>query len=367
MRPPAQPGYAPPPAPAYAPPAQPGYAPPNVAPGYAQPTAYGEPQQYDLAGNPIAPAQPAYGQAAPGMAPPPPGPAGYQGQQWSPYPAQGQMAKEDRFDIVQAFKDWGQIIIAPRRFFASEEGATGYSAPLAMLLAYTLIMCIAGGIKVAMGGDIVKMLGAAIAVPILYIIFAICNLIWAGIVHGVSRMFGGTGEYSGTFRASVYSWAGLAVVSCLSSLIFPSPARTMLTGMAEPQVKVARAQYSRPSSDQPTFSRPRSGSAGAFGNPPAFGNPGGAGAYGGSSYGARNPYANPFSAINPLQMLLSLAAMVWGAVLLGMGVAATQRVSTGSAIGTVIVSSIVGFILFFAICFLIGFMFAGILASTMGH
>ena len=352
--PPAQPGYAPPASPAYAPPVQPGYAQPNVPPGYAQPTAYGEPQQYDLAGNPIAPTQPAYGQAAPGMAPPPPGPAGYQGQQWSPYPAQGQMAKEDRFDLVQAFKDWGQILISPLRFFDSERGAAGFSAPMAQTMAYILVIGIVGMIMNVVTGHTAMLLWGIVGIPLGFLLYALIWMIWGGINHGISRMFGGSGEFSGSFRASVYAAAPFMTMVLAISLLNPmlSP-KSAGMAMADPQVRVVRAQYGN---------NPYAGSGSRVGRTNSSASP-----FGARSYGTSSAYANPYGHTNPLIGLMGLIGMIWSMVLMVFGVRATQNVETGSAVGTVILSVIVMGIIFIGIAIVLGAVLAGFIASVMPH
>ncbi len=365
--PPAQPGYAPP-----VPPVQSGYAQPNVPPGYAQPTAYGEPQQYDLAGNPIAPAQPAYGQAAPGMAAPPPGPAGYQGQQWSPYPAQGQMAIEDNFSLVEAYKGWFQLLFTPRAFFAARQGASGLMAPLAMFTAYMLayagVYMIIASLTLGIAGGIGAIIGAAIGA----VISLICVFIIGGIIHGVSRLFGGNGEYSGTVGAYIYSMAptyAVLVTIMVIGMGFMGTIRAAMMGgnrmgSAAPQGVLLHAQYTEPSTSRSPFGNPGNRAYTPGGMQSGYGSP-----YN-SPYSSRSSRANPFAAMGlgilMVMGLIGLGMCVWMAVLLGMGLCATQNLSTGGAIGTVIVSFIVMIGIGFVLSFALASMFVG-MASSMAH
>ena len=364
--PPAQPGYAPPAQPGYAP--QQGYAAPEVQPGYAQPTGYGQPQQYDLAGNPIATPAP-----APGMAAPPPGPNGYQGQQWSPYPAAGQLAIEDNFSLVEAYKGWFQLLFTPRAFFAARQGASGFMAPLAMFMAYmltyagvyaiiaSLALGIAGGIGAIIGGAI----GAVISLIFVFII--------GGIIHGVSRLFGGDGEYSGSVGSYIYSMApsyAVLVTIMVIGMGFMGTIRAAMMGgnrmgSAAPQGTLIRAQYSPPNAGRSPFGNSPGGAYSPGGMQPGYGSP-----YNSPYNSTYSPRANPFAAMGMgvllLMVLVGLGMFVWMAVLLGMGLCATQNLSTGGAVGTVIVSFIVMMGIGFALIFGFAAMFAG-MVSSMPH
>ena len=351
---------------------QPAYGQPN----YAQPAAYGQPpqpaygqqpqpaygqamnQSTDLAGNPLPNAQPAYGQPPAGSYAPggPAGPGGYAGPQWSPQAMQTAPVREDVFSVKQSFSDLFRVLTSPRQFFAEEEGATGFSAPLSLLLVYSLFIGLyllgvtlimgAGGGAGAIGGVIALVIG----IPLFFVVFAFGALIWSGIVYGISRLFRGAGTYAGAFRAVMYATAPSMTLSLIAGLItialMPKP---NFSQTSMPQGQIVRAQYSRPNNPSST---PGGNASGGFGSGPSYGSSSEGGMTGSASrtpYGS-SQFGNPMTSFgggNPLSMLINLIAFVWSAVLLGMGMRATQRMSTGGAVGTVVISYalLVGFLI----------------------
>ncbi len=262
------------------------------------------------------------------------------------------MVKEDNFDLLQAFKDWGQILVSPLHFFDGERGAAGFSAPMAQTLAYILVSGLVGMIMNVVTGHTGMIMWAIVGIPLSFLVFLLTWMIWGGVNHGISRMFGGSGEFSGSFRAGVYAAAPfmtmLIAISLLSPMLTPKSAGVV---MADPQVHVVRAQYGN---------QPYAGSR--FGQPT-----GRTSSFGTSSYGTSSPYANAYTQGNPLIGLLALISMVWSMVLMVFGIRATQNVETGAAVGTVILSVIVTGIILFGICLVLGVLFAGVITSAMPH
>ena len=70
---------------------------------------------------------------------------------------------------------------------------------------------------------------------------------------------------------------------------------------------------------------------------------------------------------NPIVMVLNLIGLVWCLVLLVMGIQATQRMSIGGAIGTVIGSGIVMIVILGVLGFLMAGVLMAILAGAMPH
>ena len=234
------------------------------------------------------------------------------------------------FSLGQSFSDLFRILVSPREFFAEEEGATGFSGPLSLLLAYSLIvglyfvivMFMMGSVSGAAG--IMALLVVLLIIPLFFVLYAFGGLIWSGIVYGISRLFRGSGTYAGVFRAVMYASAPTMTLSLIGGLItiamMPKPSGMPTMNM--PQGQIVRAQYSRPYSPP---SMP-GGNFGGFGNRPNYGSPsygGMTGSQSSSPYSRSRfggPMSNPFAA-NPLSMIINLIAFVWSAVLLGMGCA----------------------------------------------
>jgi tetratricopeptide (TPR) repeat protein len=258
--------------------------------------------------------------------------------------------EEDRFDVGQAFKDLGQTLIAPSRFFTDQEGREGLKAPMAFWLVYCVLTFVAAI-------PIYLIMGMGMMIPFLLIFlafgFAISTLllfIWAGIVHGVSRMFGGQGGYSGSFRACAYASGPWLVIGLLAGLLsagsMPKPAGGFPPG---------RLGYAAPQADAPRIvlaqypgGSPYGGRGGVSGMP---------GAPGSSPFGA-NPM-NPFAA-NPLALVLNLVGMVYYFVMLGMGVFHIHRLSPGGAVGVSIVSGLAALVILVGIVVL----FSALLAAA---
>jgi hypothetical protein len=203
-----------------------------------------------------------------------------------------------------------------------------------------------------------------LVIPIFFVLYAFGALIWSGIVYGISRLFRGSGTYAGAFRAVMYASAPTMTLSLIGGLItiatMPKPSG--IPPMNMPQGQIVRAQYSRPYNPS---SMP-GGNSGGLDNGSAYGKPSYGGMtgspysapYGRSRFGG--PMSNPFAA-NPLAMIINLIAFVWSAVLLGMGLRATQRMSTGGAVGTVVISYalLVGFFIVLRVGMI------GLIASAM--
>jgi hypothetical protein len=235
---------APPPpygAPPAAAPTQPLFgAPPSACPVYGQPGAAGPyaPSPGPYGGPPTAPyAAP----PAPYGAPPPAGP-------YAAPPAQGVYARpgqysqrseralnyEDRFDIVQAAKDWGRILVQPAAFFRDMTGTAGFLAPAALALLYlvpillgaflpssqmaTAFRTMPGGMGSAMAG-VGTLFGMMIAIPIL----VVCMFIAAWILHLIGLLFNNRSPYSASFRALVFAYAPMPLFGLLSSAIPSEP------------------------------------------------------------------------------------------------------------------------------------------------
>ena len=131
----------------------------------------------------------------------------------------------DSFDVPQAFRDWLQLLIAPRSFFEDQEGATGMLSPLALLLAYALAygafcvaMMLGYGSRLGIFGFFAILI-VILAVPVVFAFYVALHLIWGGIAHLAGRLFGGTGVFSGSFRASVYAFAPISLLLIVAGIL----------------------------------------------------------------------------------------------------------------------------------------------------
>jgi hypothetical protein len=129
--------------------------------------------------------------------------------------------REDTFHLSQAFRDWLQILFAPGAFFQSEEGEAGLQSPFAMLCAYALVFGIATALLLLISDaahyrfDMLSLLAAFLPAAALVTSYGMLMAVWSLPLHGVSRLCGGTGEFSGTFRAVVYAFVPYATLGPL--------------------------------------------------------------------------------------------------------------------------------------------------------
>lgn len=186
---------------------------------------------------------------------------------------------EDFFSVGQAFQDWFRLLVSPRVFCEEQEGAAGMLSPLALLLAYSLafgafylIILFGYGARLGMAG-IFAMFLVVIVVPVTWLAYLVFCLIIGGVLHVASRLFRGEGEYSGSFRVAVYSLAPIAMLLIL---------------------------------------------AGAF------------------TLAFLPPWNHTPGEENIFRLLANLIGCVWGVVLAGMSLRATQRLTTGGAIGATV-------------------------------
>ncbi len=278
--------------------------------------------------------------------PPPAG--GYRGQQ-RPLPsvrASLETTKVDAFDFGQAFQDIFRILFSPKDFFAEEEGATGLGAPMAMLLAFSIIVCTGNLISQVFRGQPGLFIGVmaggmAFAIPFVWFAYMVSNYVLSGLLYGLSRMFGGTGTFKGIFRACTYGWAPYAVASLawviLSAIFLPAPPGSRVPDPLAPEQSNQRTQSQTDSSGtgQPDMGSPdspyRSNYNSTYNRPRR----------------ARSSFINPLSngstsgGIDPITAVCLLVGAIWGWVVLGMGIKATQGISTDGAVGIVVIHLIV--------------------------
>jgi hypothetical protein len=264
---------------------------------------------------------------------------------------------EDRMDLLQCLTDWLGVLSSPHRFFSDQVGCEGVKAPLGFLLTYSLIstlmtlvpfatgqmpgMSTLPGVGLAVVGVVILLLG--IPITILF------SFVWAGIVHGICKMFGGQAGYSGTFRATTYALAPLPIFGLASILISAAsgppttpgfPPRTgsiTVPGSAQPRLVFARSRGFNPAV--------RSLAAGdRFGSAP---NASRAGL-------PMGPGGSPFGRTSPLATLISLLGVGVYLVFMGIGVAHIHCLSTGGAVGVAVISGIATVVMFVLFVIILG-------------
>jgi hypothetical protein len=283
----------------------------------------------------------------------------------------GRAGIKDRLDLVQSITDWFQVLVSPGRFFEDQVGREGLKAPLAFLLVYSLLSGLLGMISLTlrplpglppMSGGLGFIVGFAIFAVIGWLMSTLTMLVWAGIVHGICKLFGGQGSYAGTFRATVYALAPMPLFSILFLLLSAAsgPPRVPGLGVQSPAIIVpggapAHLQFAR-------VRRQRAFSGGIAGRqmyrPPV--SPG----YGGMPTG---PAAgSPLGAMTPLILLAFFVAGIVYLIFMGIGVAHIHGVGPGAAVGVVIISGVVAFVLYLVIVVVLGVLLAAILVGMRG-
>ena len=351
---------------------------PGGAPGYAPPsqaTVQGGPPPTGLAGYGQAPgAQPQPGYGTPGPGTPnyaPPRPA----YSATPIQPMGTPYYEDNFDIMQAFKDWGRVLMSPQQFFNDQVGRDGLKAPMAMFVVFiavgSILQLVMSVLKPTMpGAPMFTLIGIGIRffINLLILLFA------ALLVHGIGKWFGNSAPYAGSFRALVYSSAPVHTLGLIMAILAPFfvPSVTQTTtpfGYAPPaqeRVRVIPAQFGDQQPGRMGGAQP--------GMPPGFGEmQSGQSVEGPFGMKRRSPGGDPSAMFGPMLamgamgMIIGLVEFVWSLILLVLGLSAIQRISAGAALGTVILTCVVMLGLLLLISVVFGMLIAGLVLSGGGR
>ena len=351
-------------------------------PGYAAPTG-AEPTQYAPQGyapqppmqSQYPPSQPTYPVAPQGGYAPPPGqpipgynPPMLPGQPVSPYGQPGAYPGtyapdayrggtaayvEDKFDLKQAALDWVQIITSPNAFFQGQAGRSGYKAPLAFVFFTLLVQSLA-----RLLGSLLKpaTLGAAVLnfglnLTLVFAFSALFLLIGAAILHGAGKLFGNQSDLSGSFRVIAYMSAPALILSVILGLATPllAPNTASPLGLQKSGRRLeamdARLHQSQNRPGSPGGSYRYTPNGGSYQPGSATGAP-------------ANPFSNPalggIMALGVFGVLLGLGVFVWELILMVIGVSQVHQVSTGSAIGTMLVCLLICVVIFVGLAVLLG-------------
>ena len=204
----------------------------------------------------------------------------------------------DSFDLGQAFKDWIRIITQPAAFFQEMTGTTGFSAPLAISLLYL------GPVMVAAIINTMKLQLTAGTLNPAFAIGAVFGMI-IGLAIVVPLILLGM-----FFFAWIMHMVGLLFGN-------KSPFSASFRALAFSYAPAPLLQI-----------------------PIAL-------------------FGNGLQGLNPITGLIGFVGFVWFSVLLVMAVSSEQEISTGPAVGVVVIT----YIVLGVIAVVIGFIFAAVFAS----
>jgi len=258
--------------------------------------------------------------------------------------------------------------MSPKAFFEEQVGHYGNKGPLSFVLAYSIV---AGIINVI--GSFVSKTGAQSPVVGLgcgwlctFIMVTALMYVAAGINHGACKIFGGTGDYAATFRATAYGQApqfALGIIaSLLISMMLPKDlAQTRAYPKDSPQV--ATSVPTQLIDASPRTERVSAGVSGWLLQFPQT-NP-----------GMTSTRPDPSAALAKLSqamgailpgLLIAFAGYIWTLVVTGIGYATLHELSTGKAVGAVLVSELFKSIIVVVISVVFSAVVMGAIMGAMG-
>ncbi|MBM3458297.1 MAG: hypothetical protein FJX77_07170, partial [Armatimonadetes bacterium] len=239
--------------------------------------------------------------------------------------------------------DIGRVLVSPRTFFVEQAEAEGKKAPLAALLALTLLVTIGGAIgNLAATGQFegkqsIGLFQIPCSLAYTWVVYIASAFLVGGVVHGVSCALGGKGTFDGTFRAVTYSWVPSTVVAIVASPFLVRSASEMeKLGRPPTQLPI---QSSAPSA---TWTTSRSGAPRlVWIRPPVAPAPALLLQRRAPASGAQiQKVLELFLGMVPALVLMGLGCL-WGFVLLCLGVAEIHGLGGGSAFGAVLLSAVI--------------------------
>lgn len=253
-------------------------------------------------------------------------------------PGFGGQKMEDTMSVGSGFTSWFQVVTSPRVFFREQAGYTGIQGALGFLLAYAIVGGLVSLITRVMQGGVSGpvLIGGLVGIPCGWVLITLMMFIWGGLVHLASKMVGGQGDYSCSFRAATYALGPAAVLNLIASLLTPvligDPAALPRRGEAPARpALVAQAPVARGQSMFLAQTFP--------GGPGAPGGPASPGASGPSSRDALALLTELMARMLPL-LALMFAGWIWSAIVMGIGIAELHGVGGGAAAGAVIIANI---------------------------
>lgn len=182
------------------------------------------------AGSPFAPPQPAETSGAGAL--PPHGllsdysPSPHAGAQplppSAPYAATAPAPNyNDEMDIGKTFRHFGQLIVSPVTFFREQQGSRGFMAPILMIGLYALFTAIVSVFYNLRQGPLavgISVVMVPLSVGMSIVGSLLSYLVYAVLVHLLGAIFGNREDFSGSFRACVYSDAPKMVMTWVTIL-----------------------------------------------------------------------------------------------------------------------------------------------------
>lgn len=267
-------------------------------------------------------------------------------------------APAPRVGFKDGFAQWWEVLTGPRAFFEAQADREGLNEPSTFIMVWCVVVSVILTIVGAVALHDFRIHGVFCTAVTMWLVVMAFMHIWAVSIHGLSRLFGGQGSYSGSFRVAAYSSA-----PSLLALIFFFVALALLpksAGVArafpgaagpQPRIEAGLAQFGAPPQPgMPRFGSPQFGAPPQPGMPPQFGTPGRPGFQPGGGFsnglpGGNRPGLSPEQAAQILGSLgwafgILLIGSIWSTVLAGIGIAHVHGVGTGQAVFAVILASL---------------------------
>jgi hypothetical protein len=275
---------------------------------------------------------------------------------------------EDDFNVLEGYKSWFQVLISPKAFFAEHTLYEGLKGPAAFLLAYALMSGLTQMIANLMEPGASTPYGAGRGFGALcgaascgWVMLMLMYFVWAGLVHGISKLFGGQGSYAGSFRACAFASAPMCTVAIIGNLLtplmlpktpqLPNRQTTSITAPRTERAPYEQAQIGGP----PSFPSPSPGRPGFPGGSPG----------GGSPQEAMQIIQQVLTMLLPI-FILYIVGYLWSMVLQVIGVAEIHQVGTGAAVGVVLISNLISWALCAGTIFAFSAALVGLVAGIAG-
>jgi hypothetical protein len=263
----------------------------------------------------------------------------------------------DEMNIPGAFRDFGQILVTPNRFFREQVGRNGLMSPILIIGIYLLLDIVCILINNGVAGVASFVMGLvfspiSIAITGAWMIFG--YLISALFVHFIGWLFGNRQDYSVSFRACVFADAPRALIGVFVSLYWALAVIPAMTANPISPKEIEQTlglpagsmsgTYRSSGTSFPTAStpstRPARGAPSVTRATPSMSQPSIAMAQRAFGLAWRR-----FGAAWALGVGLGVLAWAWSTVLLIMAIHRLQQISLGAAIGVVAVMYAIGLLI----------------------
>lgn len=299
--------------------------------------------------------------------PPPPrqaaptGPAAFGST--GPVPGYVAAPPADNFDTREGFAQWGGVLLNPKNLFAEQAGRQGFKEPGAFVASWCLIhygisfvFNLAHGFNGASIGPF--MCGFSCGGIMTWLTIMGILFMWAGMLHGTSRMFGGKASFAESFRVTAFGAGPLLLAMTLGmavvSLMTPSPdalrksSRTMevpaRSWAGQPTIDTASAPLTLAQfnpSGPPGFPSTRPA---PYGVPPGASSGGAANRTAGRE-ALKQVWQGIQTAMVPATIIVCMG-FLWATILHIIGIGEVHEVGTGSAVGAALIPALIMGVIF---------------------